>query len=166
MVNQKNVIIAALMITGGIIAFFLFFQSDEAKIKKTFHRLSKKVEKQEDENELLSAAAANKIKNMFGQSCRIEIPSYDVDKSLPKNEIASHVLYARARYRTMSLKFYDFQFQFPEKGSSIVDLTAVFKAVTASGDPVDEIHEFECALSKIEDEWLFTGIKGIDVLER
>ena len=166
MVNQKNLIIAGLLIAGGIIVFFLFFQTDEAKIKKKFHRLAERVEKEDVENELLTAATANKIQNMFADSCRIEIPSYSVDQTFSKKEISSHVFYARAQYRKMSLKFLDFQFQFPQKGSAIVGLTAAFKAVTTFGEPVDEIHELECSLNEMDDEWLFTGIMGVDVLER
>jgi len=41
MVNKKNLVVACLLIAGGIIAFSMFFQSDEAKIKKKFQLLYK-----------------------------------------------------------------------------------------------------------------------------
>ncbi len=40
------------------------------------------------------------------------------------------------------------------------------KATTSSGEPVFDIHELKCTLKKIENEWLFTGIKEIDVIEK
>ena len=166
MVNKKNLVVACLLIAGGIIAFSMFFQSDEAKIKKKFHALSKSIAKKTAENELMAAGIANKTKRLFAESCRIEIPSYSVDKTFPNNEISLNVLYARARYQKISLEFFDFQFQFPEEGLSTVDLTAVFKAMTNLNESVFEIHELEYTLKKIENEWLFTGIKGVDVLER
>jgi ABC-type multidrug transport system fused ATPase/permease subunit len=166
MVNSKNMVIAALLVAGAVIAFMLFFQTDEAKIKKKFNALAKKIDKPADESDLMAAAAANRIEKMFGKSIRIEIPSYSVDKTFPRNEISPHVLYARSQYIEMKIKFHDFQFQFPKEDTAQVNLTAVFKATTISDEPVDEVHEVECILEKIDDEWLFTGIKGVDVLER
>ncbi len=166
MVNQKNVVIAALMAIGAMIVFFLFFQSDEAKIKKKFYKLAEKVEKNDDEHDLIAAKKAHEIEQMFTGSVRIEIPSYSVDKTFPRSEISPHVLYARTLYQKMTLEFHDFQFQFPSEEKATVDLTGVFKATTRSGEPVNEIHEAECTLKKIDGEWLFTGIRGVEVLER
>ncbi len=166
MINQKNMVIAALLIAGAVIVFFLFFQTDEAKIKKNFHKLAERVEKNGDEHNLIAAKKAHAIEQLFTGSVRIQIPSYSVDKTFPRNGISPHVLFARTRYKKITIKFYDFQIQFPTKDTSIVELTAVFKATTISGEPVDEVHEAECTLDKIDNEWLFTGIKGVDVLER
>ncbi|MBC2713796.1 MAG: hypothetical protein HF978_00605 [Desulfobacteraceae bacterium] len=166
MVNQKNMLITAMITAGAVIAFFLFFQNDEAKIKKKFQVLAKRIDKQADESDLMAAAAANQIKKMFGKSIRIEIPSYSVDKTFPRNEISPHVLYVRSQYIEMKITFHDFQFHFPKEDIAVVGLTAVFKATTATGERVDEIHEMECALEKVDDKWFFTGIRGIEVLER
>ena len=167
MVNQKNIIITGLLIACGIIAFFIFSQSDEAKIKKQFHKLAEKIEKNGNEHDLIAAKRAHEIEQMFTGSVRIQIPSYSVDKTFPRSEISPHVLYARALYQAMALDFHDFHIQIDEgKTSAIVGLTGVFKATTSSGERVDEIHEVECTLKKVEDEWMFTGIQGIEVLER
>ena len=166
MVNRNNIIITALIAAAAVIAFFIFFQSEEAKIKKKFNALAQKIAKQADEGNLVAAAAANAIEKMFGPSIRIEIPSYSVDKTFTNNEVSPHVLYARSQYTEMEMDFHDFQFAFPEENAAVVEVTAVFKATTASGDPVDEIHEVECSLEKIDDDWLFTGIRGVEVLER
>jgi hypothetical protein len=167
MVNQKNIIIAGLLIGCGIIAYFIFSQTDEAKIKKQFHKLAEKIEKNGAEHDLIAAKTAHEIEQMFTGSVRIEIPSYSVDKTFPRSEISPHVLYARALYQKMALEFHDFQIEIAEdKASAVVGLTGVFKATTSSGERVDEIHEAECTLEKVEDKWMFTGIQGIEVLER
>ncbi len=104
---------------------------------------------------------------MFTGSVRIEIPSYSVDKTFPRSEISPHVLYARALYQKMDLDFHDFNIQIEEgKTSAVVGLTGVFEATITSGERVDEIHEVKCTLEKVEDEWMFTGVQGIEVLER
>lgn len=166
MVNKRNLAIAAVAVIGFGIGVFLLFQSDEAKIKKQFSVMADKIEKQADESDLMAAAAAHGIEKLFGPAVRIEIPSYSVDQTFPRNDISAHALYFRAMYREMGISFHDFHFQFPRENEAFVGLTAMFKAVTANGDPVNEIHEVECTLEKIDDEWLFTGIRGIDVLEK
>jgi hypothetical protein len=167
MVNQKNIIITGLLITCGIVAFFIFSQTDEAKIKKQFHKLAEKIEKNGNEHDLIAAKRAHEIEQMFTGSVRIEIPSYSVDKTFPRSEISPHVLYARALYQNMALDFHDFHIQIEEGNTSaVVGITGVFKATTTSGERVDEIHEVECTLEKVEDEWMFTGVRGIEVLER
>ncbi|MDA3894923.1 MAG: hypothetical protein PF482_02110 [Desulfobacteraceae bacterium] len=167
MVNQKNIIIAGLLIACGIVAFFILSQSDEAKIKKQYHKLAEKVEKNGAEHDLIAAKTAHEIEQMFTGSVRIQIPSYSVDKTFPRSEISPHVLYARALYQKMALDFHDFHIQIDEGiTSAVVGLTGVFEATTTSDEQVDEIHEVECTLEKIEDEWMFTGIRGVEVLER
>lgn len=167
MVNAKNIFVASLLIACGIVAFFIFSQSDEAKIKNKFHKLSEKIEKNGNEHDLIAAKAAHEIEQMFTGTVRIQIPSYSVDKTFPRSEISPHVLYARGLYQKMDLEFHDFHIQIAEGNTTaVVGLTGIFKATTDSGERVDEIHEAECTLEKVEDEWFFTGIQGVEVLER
>ncbi|MFZ2631147.1 MAG: hypothetical protein WA081_13715 [Desulfosalsimonadaceae bacterium] len=166
MVTSKQIFAAGGLAAVAIIAFFLFFQSDTAKIKKCFSTLSKQMDKSGDEHELMAAAAAQKIESLFAKSVRIEIPAYDIDQTFARSEISPHVLYARSQYRDISLKFYDFQIEFPAEGAAHVTLTGILKATTSTGDRVEETHELECELKKMEDDWLLTGVKGVDVLEK
>lgn len=166
MVNKRNLAMAAVAVIGIGIGFFLVFQSDEAKIKQQFSVMADKIEKQADESDLMAAASAHGIENLFGPSVRIEIPSYSVDQTFSKPDISAHALYFRGMYQEMTISFHDFQIQFPCENTAEVGLTAVFQAVTANGEPVKEIHEAACTLENINDAWLFTGIRGVDVLEK
>jgi len=151
---------------AAVIIFFLFFQSDEAKIKKKFHKLAERVEKNGAEHDLIAAKKAHEIEQMFFGTVRIQIPSYKVDKTFPRSEISPHVLYARSLYQNISLTFHDFQFEFPTEENAIVEVTGVLEATTRSGQPVNEIHEAKCSLKKVDGKWMFTGIRGVQVLER
>jgi uncharacterized protein YchJ len=166
MVTKKNIIIVCIVIAGGLAAFFILFQSDEAKIKKRFKEMSEQVEKEGNEHDILAAAAARKIENMFTGSVHIEIPSYSVSQSFPKGEISPHALYARAQFNKMTLKFRDVEIEFPEENRAVVSVTGIFKAITKANERVDEVHEVECSFKKIEDEWFFSGITQVEVLER
>ena len=108
MVNQKNIIITGLVVVFGIIAFFIFSQSDETKIKKKFHKLAEKVGKNDTEHDLIAAKTAHEIEQMFTGSVRIQIPSYSVDKTFPRSEISPHVLYARCLYQIIALECHYF----------------------------------------------------------
>jgi len=166
MVNSKHIFAGCGLAAIAIATFFLFFQSDTAKIKKCFSTLSGQMERSGDEHELLAAAAARKIESLFAETVRIEIPSYDIDQTFARNDISPHVLYARSQYKDISLKFYDFQIEFPAEGAAHVTLTGMLKATTSAGERVEETHELECELKKMEDAWLLTGVKGVDVLEK
>ncbi len=166
MVNLKNSLIAAIIAAAAVVAFLVFFQSDEAKIKKKFHHLAEKAHKNGSEHDLIAAKKAHQIEQLFFGTVRIQIPSYSVDKTVPRSEISPQVLYARARYQNISLKFHDFQFTFPSEEKAVVGLTGIFKAVAASGEAFNEIYEVACTLEKIDNDWLFTGIKEVEVLER
>ena len=166
MVNAKHAIFAALIAAGAIFAFFTFFQGDEAKIKKKFHSLAELVEKNGNEHDLIAAKKAHQIEQMFSKTVRIRIPSYDIDRSFDNRDISPHVLYARARYRKISLEFNDFRFEFPENETAEVNLTGVLNALTGSGERVREFHEMVCTLEKVDGEWRITGVSGVDVLEK
>lgn len=165
-INAKTIVITGLAVIAGIIAFFWFYQSDEAKIKKRFTTISEQAEKDASENELTAALKAKKISDLFGPSCRVDIPSESVSKTIPKDEIPAHVLAARARYSKLTLKFYDIEIKFPENNVADVDLTASVDARTASGEPVNDIHEVRCTLNKIEKDWFFSKIEEVKVLEK
>ncbi len=166
MVNAKQVIFAAIVAAGAIFAFFMFFQGDEAKIKKKFHALAEQAEKDGNEHDLIAAKKAHLIEQMFFGTVRIEIPSHEINRSFPRTNISPHVLYARARYQKISLEFHDFQFEFPAEKKATVTLTGVLDAVTGSGERIREIHEMVSTLEKIDGEWRITGVSGVDVLEK
>jgi hypothetical protein len=52
------------------------------------------------------------------------------------------------------------------KESANAVLTAKLSGKLTTGEYVNEIHELECVLIKIEEDWLFSEIKIVDVLEK
>lgn len=165
--SRTKMILAAMGIAVGIaVSFFLFFQSDTAKIKKCFRALSPQAEKSGEEHEILAAAKARKIQNLFAESAWIYIPAYDIDQTFDRNEISSRVLYTRAQYRDIALKFYDLQIRFPEKDAALVTVKGEFKATTVAGERQAETHALECEMKKTEDGWFLSGVRGLDVVER
>ena len=105
--NVKTLVAAAVLAAAGITAFFWYFQSDEARIKKRFKSIAELASKSGDEHELTTAVTAKKIADMFADTCGIDIPSYDISRTYAKNDIPAHVMGARSRYTDILLKFHD-----------------------------------------------------------
>jgi hypothetical protein len=162
----KYIVIGGAVVAAGIIAFVIFSQSEEAKVKKQFSLLAEIIEKTEKETLLVAAAKANRIKELFAETCTVHAPAYSFSKDISSRDLPSLVLTTRSRYSEMSLEFFDFVIEFPEEGSAQVNLTARIVGTLTTGKYVDDVHELKCNLQKTEDIWLFKEIEVVEVLEK
>jgi hypothetical protein len=166
MVTTKNILIVVVLAVAGIIGFLLFYSSDETVIKKRFKSLASDFAREYPENDLLNAAKSKRISNMFAASCRVHIPDYDVDRTFARDDVQPYVMMARSRYRDISLDFYNFSIDFTEGGQATVYASAFVRATPTAGEPVRELHEMVFSLEKGEEEWLFTDIESLEVMEK
>jgi hypothetical protein len=166
MVKLKYIIIVVLVVGAGIFAYNHFFQSEESKIKKRFDLFSKWGSKDSVENKLITANRVNNIKTLFAENCNIQAPAYSVSRNYKPQDISSIALMVLSQYFELSLRFYDIEINIPEKESANAVLTAKLSGKLTTGEYVNEIHELECVLIKIEEDWLFSEIKIVDVLEK
>ncbi len=166
MVNVRNIIIAAVVVVAGVAAFYWFFQSDEAKIKKRFKTIAELSSKDADEHEFTAAINAGRISEMFAETCRIEIPARNISRTYAKKDISAQVMGARSRYSEILLTFHDLDIRFPEERVARVAFTAVVEAVMIPNEFVRETHEIVTLLVKIENNWFFNQIEAVAVLER
>ena len=162
----KYIVIAGAVLVAGIIAFIIFSQSEEAKVKKQFNFLAEKMNKTASETPLISVARANRIKDLFAETCTVHAPAYSFSRDISSQDLSSLVLTTRSRYSEMSLEFYDFVIEFPEEGSADVHLTASMTGKLTTGEYVDDIHELKCKLKKTEDIWLLREIEVVEVLKK
>jgi hypothetical protein len=165
-VKAKHVVIAALLLAAGIIVFFVFFQSEEAKVKRQFKRIAEKVEKTPEESVVVSATKANRIGEAFTKTCTVHAPVYSFSRDIPSDELTTLILSMRSQYSEISVKLYDFVIDFPEKGSAHVGLTANMEGKLTTGEPTADLHEFKCKLEKIEDVWLIKEAEMVQVLKK
>lgn len=162
----KYIVIAGAVLVAGIIAFFIFSQSEEAKVKRQFKVLAEKMTKTPKETPLIAAARAKRIKELFAETCTIHAPAYSFSRDISSQDLPSLVLTTRSRYSEMSLQFYDFVIEFPEEGSAHVNLTARMRGKLTTGKYVDDVHELKCTLKKTEDIWLLKEIEVVEVLRK
>jgi hypothetical protein len=166
MVKIKYLIAAFLIATVGISATFLFFPSEEKKVKKRFALLSEHMSKDSGENTFIMASKIKGISALFGENCNFAVSDYSLSGNYTREEISGIALRGRAHFSTLSLKFYDLKVSFPEKDLAQVNLTARLTGKSVYGEQVDETRELICLLKKVEKKWLFSSFDVIEVLKR
>jgi hypothetical protein len=168
MVKTKTILIAVLvllMVVVGILAT-LFFPSEEKQVKKRFALLSEWVSKDPGESTLTMAHKIKSIGTLFAESCDLIAPVHSLSGTYTREEISSLALQSRAQFFDLSLKFYDLNISFPEKGVAKVNLTGKLKGKSTLGEYLDETRELDCLLKKIEKKWRFSQFEVIEVLKK
>lgn len=166
MVKFKYIIIFLSVVIFVILATVYLFQSEEKKVKKQFDLLSKWASKDPGEN---TFTMMNKIKNigaLFEENCGVKIPAQSFSGSHTRNEITSYAAQGRLQFSQLHLEFCDLNVALPEKGIAKVYLTARLTGKLNGGEYVNEAHELDCVLKKIENKWLFSDIEVVEVLKK
>jgi len=165
-VRFKNIIIGALVVVIGIGVTIYFFPSEEKKIKKQFRLLAEWVSKDPGENTFTMAYKVRNIGTLFDGTCEFKIPVYSFSGSYTPEEISGYAARGRLFCSQLYLKFYDLVIVFPEKGVAKVTLTAKLTGKSNVGEYIDETHELEFVLKKIEKRWLFSKFEVVEVLKK
>jgi hypothetical protein len=169
MVRIKYIIIAVLVVifgVWGIWAAVHFFQSEEKKVKKQFHLLSKWASKETGENTFTMAQKIKNIGTLFAEHCELKADLISFSGRYTPEEISSYAASARFPFLNLSLQLYDFNVAFRGEGIANVILAGKLKGRTTTGEDVDETRELECALKKIESKWLFSYVEVVEVLKK
>jgi hypothetical protein len=165
-VKIKYLLIGVPIVIIGILAFFYFFPNEEKKVKKQFNLLSEWVSKSPEENAFTMLQKMKNIGTLFDERCQLKAPSQSLSGSYTREEISTYAGSARSHLSQLDLKFYDFHILFPEKEIAKVTLTGRLTGRSTTGEQVDETHELECALKKIENKWHFSQIEVVEVLKK
>jgi hypothetical protein len=150
----------------GISAAFLFFPSEEKKVKKRFALLSEHISKDSGENTFTMANKIKGINDLFGENCNFAVSDYSLSGNYTREEVSGIALRGRALFSTLDLKFYDLEVSFAEKDLAQVNLTARLTGKSVYGEQVDETRELICLLKKGEKKWLFSSFEVIEVLRK
>jgi hypothetical protein len=166
MEKLKYIIAAGAVLVAVIATFMIVSDSEEAKVKRQFKYLARKIKKAPGEITLTSAAKANKIRNLFTETSSIQAPAFSFSKEITSKDMPTLVMATRLPYAKISLKFQDFIIDFPDKDRADVNLTARMKGKRKTGEYSDGVHELKCKLKKIKDTWLLNEIEMVEVLNK
>lgn len=166
MVKTRHIIVVVGILTAGILAALIFWENEEAKIRKQFEFIEEKIDKKPVESPIIAAAKANQIREVFAEKCRIDAPAYSAPRDIPSDELPAIVLRIRSEYSAISLMFHDFVIEFPEQDSAQVNVTAVMEGKSTSGKTIEDFHELRCNLEKIKEVWRFKEVEVVEVLRK
>jgi len=166
MVKVKYLLIGAIVVIIGIAVIYYFLPSEEKKVRKQFHLLSKGVLKSPEENAFTMLQKMKNIGALFDEHCELKAPSQSLSGSYARQEISTYAGNARSVFSQLDLKFYDFHVVFLERELAKVTLTARLTGRSTAGEQVDETRELECILKKIEKKWFFSAIEVVEVLKK
>ena len=163
MVKNKVLQVALILILGGITLYF-FLQSEEGKIRKQLNHLTELISREGEEPALVLAQKARKTGLLFTEVCKYESQSHSYSGHYTRKEITRQTAAARSQFSSLKLTLYDLNFDFPTERLAKVILTASVKGKTKAGEEVNDTHEIELTLKKIEKEWLINYVKIVEVL--
>ena len=166
MVRLKTIVIGGLLVVIGIGVLLYCFPSEEKKIKKQFRLLAGWVSKEPGENPITMAYKIKNMETLFDGMCEFEIPFYSFSGSYKPEEISGYATHGRLSFSQLHLKFYDLTIVFPEKGMAKVTFTANVTGKSNAGESIDEAHELETLLRKVEKKWLFSRFEMVEVLKK
>jgi hypothetical protein len=166
MVKTRHIIVVVGILVGGMIAILIFWKSEEAKIRNQFEFIAEKIEKTPGESPIIAVANVKQIREVFAERCRINAPGYSASRNILSDELPAIVLRMRSGYSAISLMFRDFVIEFPEQDAAQVNVTAIMEGKSASGKPVEDLHELKCNLEKIEEVWRLKEIEVVEVLKK
>lgn len=165
-IKTRHLIFVLFMVLIGLSAAFLFFPSEEKKVKKRFVLLSEEVSKDPGENAFVMAGKIKAIGALFAESCHFTVPDYSLSGDYTREEISGIAFRGRGHFSNLRLRFYDVKVSFLEKDLAQVNLTARLAGKSVHGEQVDETREMVCQLKNIETKWLFSSFEVIEVLRK
>ncbi len=166
MVTPKRIIIALLSVIIGIFVAARLFPNEEKKVKKQFALLARCVSKETGENPITTVTKLQKLRALLAENCTLKTHIEWFSGNFSAEETASLIARARLEVFSLSVKFYDLQIEFPEEELARATLTASVKGRLTDGSLIDEMHELECVLKKVEKRWLFRDCEVVEVLKR
>ena len=166
MVRIRHVVIGALVVIIGIVAATRLFQSEEGRVRKRLDLLTEYVSKDSRENTFTTARKTQKMATLFADKCELKTQIDSLSGSFTPREISSEAARARLQLSRLSARLYDVNIDFPQDGMAKVTLTVNVTGRMTNEVLIDETHEVECALKKIENKWLFSRIEVVEVLRK
>lgn len=165
MVNVKAAAIAAILACALGLIGWRFWPGDERAIRTQLALIEQAGSKEPAEQPIQSLIKARQLAELFHDPCRLEVEAVDSAGEYSRKQIMDHIALIRASYAKARISLHDVVVDIPQKSIAVVRCTLRVQG-EGSGQPVADVQELHADLRKIEGDWLFTGVRLIEVLER
>lgn len=166
MVKPRTILVAIIILFAGLFLAKRLFPSEEKRVKKQFHLLSKWVSKSHGEGAIKTASKSQSIGSLFADPCTFTTELHSLSGKYSPSEIASYAARARLEFVTLSLRFYDLNVEFPKEEVAKATLTMKVTGRMSSGDSFRETQGIQCLLKKVENRWLFSEVGVVEFLQK
>lgn len=166
MVTKKYVTAGLIIAAAGVAAWLLSVDWEARAIKKQLRSLEQEMTWAPADSELTMASRIRKIQAMIAEDCQVEIPAYEISKSVRQDDVPTYLMMAKNYYKHLSVKFKDLKVESIRLPQASVLTTAYVKATTADGQSHDEALLLKFFLQKVEKKWQITAVQEIPVLEK
>ncbi|MCX8118134.1 MAG: hypothetical protein N3G78_09405 [Desulfobacterota bacterium] len=165
-IKARTFLIALLLASAGLFAFFALPPSEEKRIKRELNALAQALSKETGESLFTLDQKLKKIGSLLEETCELSIQAYSISGTLAREEILGYVARSRLQVAELQVSFYDIHMTFPQRNEAKVTLTARLTGKMAGGEAFSEAHEIDCLLKKSEKRWLFVRAEVVEVLKK
>lgn len=152
--SQRLLIGVLAALAGGVIAFLLLGQSDEARIRATLAQLAERVSNEGQAQQLEIVADARAASRLFSEPFTLELPKdpYNVTERYSVEEIERYIIATRTRHRHVELSFEAITVRIADASNAQAFVSA---RVLIGTDPpaVDAVEALTVAFRKIDGTW-------------
>lgn len=165
MVNVKTAAIAAILACALGLIGWRFWPGDERAIRKQLALIEQAGSKKLTEQPIQSLVNARQLAALFHDPCQLEVETVDSAGEYSRKQIMDHITLVRASYTRASVSLHDVVVDIPQDATAVVRCTIRVQG-EGTGLAVADVQELRADLRKIEGDWLFTGVRLVEVLER
>ena len=166
MVTKKYLTAGLILAAAGVAVWLLSVDWEARAIKKQLRSLEQEMTWAPADSELTMASRIRKVQSMIAENCQVEIPAYEISKSIRQDDVPTYLMMAKNYYKHLSLKFEDLKVESIQLPQASALTTAYVKATAADGQRNDEALLLKFYLQKVEKKWQITAVKEIPVLEK
>ena|GEM_PF-720789 len=167
MVKGKVMMSVAVVIAliAGVIAYRLWWPSDEHAIRKQLALIEKAGSKKEGEQSMEGLVRATQLAALFGEPCRFVMEPVQHDGTYPRKLIQERILLVRSTFANVEVSLHDIAIERIENKTATVRGTLRLRGKSI-GDQVADAQEFQTEMAKIDGQWLFTSVTLVEVLQQ
>ena len=164
MVTKKYLTVALILVAVGVVLLSVDWEA--RAVKKQLHSLAEEMTWAPGENEIEIASRIRHVQGKMAQTCQVDIPSYNIYRTVLKEDVPAYMMIGRRYYRNLSVDLEDLKIESIQVPQARAVATAYIKATDAYGQRNDQALALEFNLQKIEKKWLITSAKEMQVLEK
>jgi hypothetical protein len=158
-----GVLLLALVAAG---AWWLSRDRDEDQVRKRIELLRAVVTKAGAESIAGTALGNQRLQGLLAERVTLTLESAPFQGTYSRAALASQITRARTSLEHLSFTIRDLSVTVEESERAIATCTLLVKARGRSQQTYTEAREIVVELERIDGDWLFTGFRDVQVLER